>query len=81
MTRMIEFVTDKLLPLAEEVNDGMDVFQPEPIAVGDEILAGKFKNSKRLVKGFKTDKHGQPVLKTDRGDTQLFKPRIAKLDK
>jgi hypothetical protein len=56
-------------------------FQPEPIAVGDEILAGKFKNSKRVVKGFKTDKHGQPVLKTDRGDTQLFKPRIAKLDK
>lgn len=56
-------------------------FQPEPIAVGDEILAGKFKNSKRVVTGFKKDKHGQPVLKTDRGDTQLFKPRIAKLDK
>lgn len=56
-------------------------FQPEPIEIGDEILAGKFKNSKRIVKGFKTDPHGQPVLKTDRGDTQLYKPRIAKLDK
>lgn len=49
------------------------------IAVGDSILIGKFKNRKATVTGFGTDKHGQPILHTTKGDQQLFKPRIVKL--
>jgi hypothetical protein len=49
------------------------------IEVGDTVLVGKFKNRKAKVKGFTKDKNNQPVLKTDKGDQKLFKPRIAKL--
>jgi len=49
------------------------------IDVGDEILVGKFKNRKAIVKGFKKDEHNQPVLKTNKGDQKLFKPRLSKL--
>jgi len=56
-------------------------YQPPSIEVGDEVRVGKFKNSKAEVKGFKTDKNNQPVLKTTKGDQQLFKPRISKLMK
>lgn len=55
-------------------------YQPPKLEVGDKILKGKFKNSPAEIKGFKKDKHNQPVLKTNKGDVQLFKPRIAKLD-
>jgi hypothetical protein len=44
-------------------------------------MTGKFKNRKAEVKGFTTDDHNQPVLKTTKGDQKLFKPRILKLDK
>jgi len=54
-------------------------YQPPSIEVGDEVRVGKFKNRKAEVKGFKTDKNNQPVLKTTKGDQQLFKPRITKL--
>jgi hypothetical protein len=47
--------------------------------VGDDVLVGKFKNRKAKIKGFKTDSNNQPVLKTDKGDQKLFKPRIVKL--
>jgi hypothetical protein len=49
------------------------------IEVGDEVMVGKFKNRKATVKGFAKDDHNQPVLKTDKGDQKLFKPRIKKL--
>lgn len=49
------------------------------IEIGDEILVGKFKNRKALIKGFTKDDHNQPVLKTNKGDQKLFKPRISKL--
>ena len=52
---------------------------PPTIEVGDDILVGKFKNRKAKVKGFKTDDHNQPVLKTNKGDQKLFKPRVVKL--
>lgn len=55
-------------------------YQPPELEVGDKILKGKFKNSPAEIKGFKQDKHNQPVLKTNKGDVQLFKPRIDKLD-
>lgn len=54
-------------------------YQPPKLVVGDEILKGKFKNSPAKIKGFTKDKHNQPVLKTNKGDVQLFKPRISKL--
>ena len=49
------------------------------IEIGDEIMVGKFKNHKAEVTGFATDEHGQPVLKTTKGDQKLFKPRLVKL--
>lgn len=50
------------------------------IEVGDEVKVGKFKNRKAIVKGFTTDDHNQPVLKTTKGDQKLFKPRLSKLE-
>ena len=58
-----------------------DSYQPPSLSVGDKILKGKFKNSPAEIKGFTKDKHNQPVLKTNKGDVQLFKPRVAKLMK
>jgi len=59
--------------------DETDTYQPPELSVGDKILKGKFKNSPAEIKGFTKDKHNQPVLKTNRGEVQLFKPRVAKL--
>ena len=56
-----------------------DSYQPPTLHTGDKILKGKFKNSPAEIKGFKKDKHNQPVLKTNKGDIQLFKPRVTKL--
>ena len=50
------------------------------MVVGDEVKVGRFKNRKAEIKGFKKDDHGQPVLKTTKGDQKLFKPRISKLE-
>lgn len=58
-----------------------DTYQPPVLSVGDSILKGKFKNSPAEIKGFTKDKHNQPVLKTNKGEVQLFKPRISKLMK
>ena len=49
------------------------------LSTDDEILIGKFKNRKAIIKGMSTDDKGQPVLKTNKGDQKLFKPRISKL--
>jgi len=56
-----------------------DTYQPPKLSVGDRIFKGKFKNSPAEIKGFTKDKHNQPVLKTNKGEVQLFKPRVAKL--
>lgn len=56
-----------------------ETYQPPELEVGDKILKGKFKNSPATIKGFAKDKHNQPVLKTDKGAVQLFKPRVTKL--
>ena len=56
-----------------------ETYQPPEFAVGDRILKGKFKNSPATIKGFSKDKKNQPVLQTDKGAVQLFKPRIQKL--
>jgi len=57
-----------------------EIFDPPSIEVGDNLLIGKFKNKKAVVKGFSKDDHNQPVLKTDKGDVKLFKPRLPKLE-
>ncbi len=59
--------------------EAKDKLELEPIEVDDIVYVGKFKNRKATVKGFKTDDHNQPVLKTDKGDQKLFKPRLGKL--
>jgi hypothetical protein len=53
---------------------------PPSISIGDEVKVGKFKNRKAEVKGFTKDDHGQPVLKTTKGDQKLYKPRVSKLE-
>ena len=54
-------------------------YQPPELSTGDTVLMGKFKNRKAEIKSFTKDKHNQPVLKTNKGEVQLFKPRIVKL--
>ena len=49
------------------------------IETGDTILIGKFKNRKAEVKGLTTDSNNQPVIKTNKGDVNAFKFRVAKL--
>lgn len=51
----------------------------DDIKVGDEILIGKFKNKRAIVKGFGTDKNNQPTIKTDKGEIPLYKCRIPSL--
>ena len=62
-----------------EIITESESYQPPELHTGDKILKGKFKNSPAEIKGFKKDKHNQPVLKTNKGDVQLFKPRVTKL--
>lgn len=49
--------------------------------VGDVILGGKFKNKRMVIEGFGSDDKGQPIVKTDKGDQQVFKFRVEKLMK
>jgi hypothetical protein len=69
----------KTKQLAHRLRVTAESYQPPILNVGDGIMKGKFKNSPAIIKGFEKDKHKQPVLKTDKGDVQLFKPRIVKL--
>ncbi len=63
-----------------EITKGKTTLKPPSISVGDEVKVGKFKNRKAIVKGFTKDDHGQPVLKTTKGDQKLYKPRVTKLE-
>lgn len=62
-----------------EITEKKDELVLPPIEVGDEVMVGKFKNRKAIVKSFTQDDHNQPVLKTTKGDQKLFKPRLSKL--
>ena len=62
-----------------EVKDH-ESYQPPKIEVGDEVKVGRFKNRKATVKSITKDKNNQPVLKTNKGEHKLFKPRITKLE-
>lgn len=59
-----------------EAEDKLDL---PTLETGDVLLAGKFKNKRAVIDGFKSDEHNQPVATTDKGDQKIFKPRIAKL--
>ena len=72
------------MKLIDEINEirsraGLLELELPELKVGDEMMVGKFKNRKATITGFTTDKHGQPIAKTDKGDQQIFKGRIKKL--
>lgn len=69
----------KIHDIITEADDG-ESYTPPTIKKGDEVKIGKFKNRKAEVTGFDTDDNGQPVLKTNKGEQKLFKPRISKLE-
>jgi len=71
---------DKIQNVYKETIGEADSYSPPTIKVGDEVKVGRFKNRKAEVKGFTKDEHNQPVLKTNKGDQKLFKPRIVKLE-
>ncbi len=64
-----------------EIIEDKDTLELPDIEVGDDVLVGKFKNRRAVVKGFAKDDNNQPVLKTTKGDQKLFRPRIVKLMK
>ena len=64
----------------EFITEYKDTLKLPDMNVGDEVKVGRWKNRKAEIKGFKKDDHGQPVLKTTKGDQKLFKPRISKLE-
>ena len=65
--------------VSQNMKEAQSTLKLPNIDVGDEVMVGKFKNRKATVKGFDKDDNNQPVLKTNKGDQKLFKPRISKL--
>ena len=68
----------------DEINEirnlaGLNELKLPELKVDDEMMVGKFKNRKAKITGFTTDKHNQPIAKTDKGEQQIFKGRIKKL--
>jgi len=51
----------------------------DALEIGDEILIGKYRKKKAIVKGFGVDKNKQPTVKTNKGERNLFAFRIKKL--
>ena len=70
--------TPKGVAALEDVTDTLTL---PKIKVGDEVKVGKFKNRKAEVTGFDKDENNHPLLKTTKGNQQVFKPRISKLMK
>ena len=64
--------------VADQLTEDEKISLPD-LEAGDELMVGKFKNRRATIKGFKKDKHNQPVAKTDKGDQQIFKGRVKKL--
>jgi len=52
-----------------------------PFEIGDEILLGRFKNRRAIVKGFGSGKHNQPTVITTKGEVPLFRFWIPSLFK
>ena len=65
----------------EIISESFKTFNLPTLEVGDDVLLGKFKNKKAIIKGFSKDEKGQPEIITNKGTTKLLKPRIPKLSK
>ena len=48
----------------------------QQIEIGDEVLGGKFRNKRMIVKDFDVDEKNQPIIKTDKGEKKLYTVRI-----
>lgn len=70
MNTFLEYLVEK------EEQDSLDLGS---LKIGDVVYIGRFKNRKAEIKGFETDKHGQPILKTNKGKISLYKGRLEKL--
>lgn len=46
---------------------------------GDEILIGKYKNKRAVIKDFDKDENNQPTIKTNKGERKVFGFRKKKL--
>lgn len=62
------------------LREDKDEYQLPVIKKGDDVKIGKFKNKKAVVKGFDKDKDNQPVLKTNKGNVKLLRPKLTKLE-
>ena len=51
------------------------------IRIGDEIETGRFRNVIAKIKAIDIDKHGQPVIITNKGAKKLLSCRLVKLYK
>jgi hypothetical protein len=51
----------------------------EGLEIGDEILMGKFRNKRAIIKDFGTDKNGQPTVVTNKGERAMYSFRVQKL--
>ena len=51
------------------------------IKVGDEVEVGRFRNVIAKIKAIEIDKHGQPVIITNKGEKKLLSCRLVKLHK
>ena len=51
------------------------------IKVGDEVEVGRFRNVVTKIKAIEIDKHGQPVIITNKGAKKLLSCRLVKLHK
>ena len=51
------------------------------IKVGDKVEVGRFRNVIAKIKAIEVDKHGQPVIITNKGAKKLLSCRLVKLYK
>jgi|TARA_B100001079_G_C16255217_1_gene445252 hypothetical protein len=51
------------------------------VKVGDKVEVGRFRNVIAKVKAIEVDKHGQPVIITNKGAKKLLSCRLVKLYK
>ena len=50
----------------------------EELEVGDEVLMGKYRNKRAIIKDFGKDKNNQPTIKTTKGERSMYSFRVAK---
>lgn len=51
----------------------------EELDIGDVVYMGKFRNKKAIIKDFGVDKLGQPTIKTNKGERNMYAFRLQKL--